>query len=55
MGDTGQVTDVIATLLLAARSDSALRLRLELLLRLPSLQRESLVNTAVAEMRLRGE
>jgi hypothetical protein len=54
-GDSGQAIDVIATLLQAARDDSVLRRRLEFLLRLPSLQRESLVNTAVEEMRLRRE
>ena len=47
--------DVLATMVMAAREDPAFRKRLVLVLRLPRLQRESLVRTAVDEMRLRGE
>jgi hypothetical protein len=47
--------DALGRLLLAAQEDAALRRQLLFLLRAPSLQRESLVNTAVHEMTLRGE
>jgi hypothetical protein len=47
--------DVLATLVMAAREDAAFRKRLIFVLRLPRLQREPLVKTAVDEMRLRGE
>lgn len=45
----------LATLLLAARDDAALRRQLLFLLRAPPWQRQSLVNTAIHEMTLRGE
>ena len=47
--------DALAHLLLAAQEDDAFRRRLVGLLRLPATQRESLINTALHEMRLRGE
>lgn len=47
--------EAIAYLLLAAKEDAAFRARLLALLRAPALQRESLVQTALHEMRLRGE
>ena len=47
--------DALASLILAAREDSAFRKRLIFVLRLPITQREPLVKTAVDEMRLRGE
>lgn len=47
--------EAVARLLLAAREDEALRKRLLFILRAPKLQRESLVNTALHEMALRGE
>lgn len=45
----------LTTLLLAAREDTAFHRQLLFLLRAPSLQRQSLVNTALHEMTLRGE
>jgi hypothetical protein len=45
----------LTTLLLAARDDAAFRRQLLFLLRAPSLQRQSLVNTAIHEMTLRDE
>jgi hypothetical protein len=47
--------DALAQLILAAREDPLFRARVEGVLRLPAAQREALVNTAVHEMRLRGE
>ena len=47
--------DALATLLLAAKEDQEFRRRLEFLLRLPALQRQSLVNTGLHEMEVRGE
>jgi hypothetical protein len=48
-------SDVIARLLLAAKEDKAFRDRIRFLLRAPSAQRQSLVNSALHEMTLRGE
>ncbi len=45
----------LTTLLLATRDDAVFRRQLLFLLRAPSLQRQSLVNTAIHEMTLRGE
>lgn len=47
--------DALANLLLAAKEDEAFRRQVLLLLRAPSLQRQSRVNTALHEMTLRGE
>lgn len=47
--------DAIATLLLVAREDPALRRQLLALLHAPALQRTSILNTALHEMELRGE
>ena len=46
---------MLARLLLAAREDAKLRAQVLFLLKLPPAQRESLVNSALAEMALRGE
>ena len=43
------------SLLLAARNDRAFRSELLALARMPTFQRQSLVNTALHEMALRGE
>lgn len=51
-GDTG---DTLARLLLAAKEDEAFRKRVWFILQLPAAQRESLIHSAVHEMRLRGE
>jgi len=53
--DRDSGADALATLILAAKEDEAFRKRLVSVLRLPRLQREPLVRTAVDEMRLRGE
>ncbi len=45
----------LADLVLAARDDAAFRKRVMFVLKLPALQRESLVRSAVHEMELRGE
>jgi hypothetical protein len=47
--------DALASLLLTAREDEAFRRQMLFLLRAPPLQRQSLVNTALHEMTLRGE
>lgn len=47
--------DVLARLLLEASQDAKLRAQILFLLNLPLKQRESLGNTAVEEMKLRGE
>jgi len=47
--------DAFAVLLVAAKEDDEFRRRLEFLLRLPALQRASLVNTGLHEMEVRGE
>jgi hypothetical protein len=48
-------TDVIARLLISANEDDALRRRMLFLLQSPTMHRQSLVNTALDEMKLRGE
>ena len=48
-------TDVIARLLLAAKEDDAFRQRILFLLQAPAAQRQSLVNSALHEMSMRGE
>lgn len=52
---TGDGDDALAQLILAAREDAAFRARLVFVLRLPGPQRRALIQTAVAEMRMRGE
>jgi hypothetical protein len=47
--------DALARLLQEAGRDPDLRARILFLVKLPASQRESLVNTAIEEMRLRGE
>ena len=47
--------DALAELVLAARDDSEFKKRVLFVLHLPKAQRESLVNSAVEEMSLRGE
>jgi hypothetical protein len=47
--------DTLATLLLAAKEDENFRRHLEFILRLPAIQRESVVNTGLHEMEIRGE
>ncbi len=47
--------DLVARLLMAARSDETLKTQILYLARLPGHQRESVVNTAIHEMELRGE
>ena len=46
---------MLAGLLRAAEEDPEFRRRVEFVLRLPALPRESLIATAVREMELRGE
>ncbi len=53
--DEEAVQDALANLVLAAREDEAFRQRLMLVLELPAEQRESLVRSAVEDMKLRGE
>ena len=48
-------SDVIARLLLAADEDNALRSQIISLIHVPTIHRQSLVNTALHEMKLRGE
>jgi len=52
---TDDPTDVIASLLLAAKEDPDLYRRMIFLLTAPAAHREPLVNSAIHEMRLRGE
>lgn len=52
---SGAAGDVLARLLLEAAEDARLRTQILFLLNLPPKQRESLVNSAVEEMKLRGE
>lgn len=52
---TAAAGDALARLLREAGRDAGLRARILFLVRLPAAQRESLVNTALEEMRLRGE
>ena len=47
--------DALAELVLAAREDMEFKKRVLFVLHLPKAQRESLVNSAVEEMSLRGE
>jgi hypothetical protein len=53
--DDLSAADMLATLLLAARDDEKFRRQLELILQLPAAQRESVVNTGLHEMAIRGE
>jgi len=47
--------DMLASLLMAAQEDPALRSQILALLQVPAAQRESLINSALHEMQLRGE
>ena len=47
--------DTLATLVLAANEDEEFLRRVQFLLRLPAVQRESLVHTGLHEMEIRGE
>lgn len=47
--------DALASLLMAAREDEILKKEISRLIRLPDAQRESLVISAIDEMKLRGE
>lgn len=51
-GDSG---DVLARLLQAAKEDNAFREQVLNILRLPLVQRQSIVNNALHEMELKGE
>lgn len=53
--ENGEPLELLASLLIAARDDEKLRAQILHLSRLPGLQRQSLVNTALHEMMLRGE
>lgn len=52
---SGEAGDVLARLLMEAQQDARLRAQILFLLKLPLGQRESLVNSALEEMKLRGE
>jgi hypothetical protein len=52
---SSQAGDVLARLLLESRQDPRLRAQILFLRKLPPPQRESLVNSALAEIKLRGE
>jgi hypothetical protein len=47
--------DALASLIMAAREDPGFRAKLVAVLKLPLAQRESLVATAIEEMRIRNE
>lgn len=47
--------DALARLLIAAKEDSEFRRQVLAILRVPTAERASLINTALHEMRLRGE
>jgi len=47
--------DALARLLIAAKEDSGFRRQVLAILRVPTVQRASLINTALHEMRIRGE
>ena len=47
--------DILGRMLMAAKEDPAFRGYILSILRMPVAQRESLINTALHEMRLRGE
>jgi len=47
--------DALARLLIAAKEDSGFRRQVLAILRVPTAERASLINTALHEMRLRGE
>jgi hypothetical protein len=53
--DAKDAQDALASLVLAAREDSVFRERVMAVLELPTDRRESLVRSAVEEMKLRGE
>ncbi len=47
--------EALARLLIAAKEDSGFRRQVLAILRVPTAERASLINTALHEMRLRGE
>lgn len=47
--------DALARLLIAAKEDSGFRRQVLAILQVPTAQRASLINTALHEMRIRGE
>jgi hypothetical protein len=49
------ISDSATVLLLAAKEDREFGDRLRLVLRLPSFQRKSMINSALAEMQAKGE
>ena len=53
--DTESAVDAFSSLVLAAREDEAFRKQVMLVVRRPAKQRESMVTSAVEEMKLRGE
>ena len=55
MNPAGDPGDALARLLIAAKEDSAFRNQVLAVLRVPTAQRASLINTAIHEMRIRGE
>ena len=55
MNPAGDPGDALARLLIAAKEDSAFRNHVLTVLRVPTAQRASLINTALHEMRIRGE
>ena len=50
-----QIGEQLAMLVLAARDDPAFGRQVKMLLALPSLQRASIIHSAVDEMKLKGE
>ena len=54
-GNRDAANEALVTLLLAAREDENLRKKISSLIRLPDVQRDSLVISAVDEMKLKGE
>lgn len=55
VGPPDEPGDALARLLTSAQEDAAFRRQIIPLLQLPTAQRESVIHTAVHEMRLRGE
>ncbi len=55
LGQPTNPTDPVTVLLLAAREDADFGKRLRAVLRLPSFQRKSMINTALYEMQAKGE
>lgn len=55
MGPADDTGEALARLLVAAKEDAGFRRQVLAILRVPTVQRTSLINTAIHEMRLRGE